>query len=119
MFHAHVNPIRWEILGACSCLVTDSLVFLEVMKAIISGLAESKMVGAHSVGTYCPNSPSSVSHVLPLSTGQQIRSLGDGSYVTTRCTSHMTIMPEPKVKGKLSKLRDPTHRQLFTEIEET
>ncbi len=35
----------------CPCLVTDSLVFLEVMKAIISGLTETKMAGAHGVGT--------------------------------------------------------------------
>lgn len=62
---------------ACSCLVTASVVFLEVMKAIISGLTDTKMVGARSVGTYCSNSPPPVDHVSPLSTGQQIRSLGE------------------------------------------
>lgn len=72
-----VHPIRQEILGGmllpCDCL---SGIFA-LMKAIISGLTETKMVGAHSVGTYCPNSPSPVSHVLALSTDQQMRSLGE------------------------------------------
>lgn len=58
-------------LKAWAYLVTDSLVFLEMMKAIISGLTETKMLG---VGTHRSYEPLPASHVLLVSTDQQIRS---------------------------------------------
>lgn len=65
------------MLLPCDCLAG----IFALMKAIISGLTETKMVGAHRVGTYCPNS---ISLVLPMSTDQQIRSLGEMEAVQPR-----------------------------------
>lgn len=70
------TPLRQETLqGLSSCLVTGSLVFLEVAKAIIRGLPDTKI----AEGPWCQSTPPhfslSCTHVSLLSTSQQIRSL--------------------------------------------
>lgn len=95
--------------GDCSsCLVTASLVFFEVVKAIISGLTQTKRVWPYHVRPCCPNSPSSVSHVFtPVHWPEDKILLRVVRHVTTSCTSHVIVMPEPK--WKLSVL--PKHGQ--------